>query len=158
MFSRSISVGALAALSALGVTAAVPAATTAAVYHRPIVSVGASQSSNWSGYGQGTLEQGGTQFHSITGTWVVPTATLRHPGQEHSSDWIGIGGGCVNADCSVTDNTLIQAGTEQDATNTGGRYNAWWEIIPGAEHAHPPLQGAPRRHDRGDDRGDHDEQ
>jgi hypothetical protein len=130
VFARCISVSALIAGSALGFSAAPPAAGAAAVFHRPLISVGASQSSNWSGYNQGTLEQGGTQFHSISSTWVVPTATLRHAGQEHSSNWIGIGGGCVNADCSVTDSTLIQAGTEQDVSSKGAHYSAWWEIIP----------------------------
>src|SRR5919204_2776605 len=50
----------------------------------------------------------------------------------YSSDWIGIGGGCVDAGCLVTDNTLIQTGTEQDV-DAGGRvsYGAWWEVIPG---------------------------
>jgi hypothetical protein len=63
----------------------------------------------------------------------VPTASSHTKGQdEFSSDWIGIGGGCVDANCMVGDNTLIQTGTEQDAPATGGsEYSAWWEIIPG---------------------------
>jgi hypothetical protein len=61
----------------------------------------------------------------------VPTATAApNRSRGHSSSWIGIGGGCVNADCSVTDSTLIQAGTEQDITPKGAHYDAWWEIIP----------------------------
>ena len=66
------------------------------------------------------------------GTWTVPTAVQHRKGEaESSSAWIGIGGGCVDASCTVTDNTLIQAGTEQDV-NANGRalYSAWWEIIP----------------------------
>ena len=78
------------------------------------------QSSNWFGYNQGSLEQGGTLFNSITGDWTVPTATQHTAGQdEYSSDWIGIGGGCVDAGCTVGDNTLIQTGTEQDVTAAG---------------------------------------
>jgi hypothetical protein len=96
----------------------------------------ASQSNNWSGYNQGSLEQGGTPpklFSSIGGDWTVPTATAHTAGQaEYSSDWIGIGGGCVDSGCTVTDSTLIQTGTEQDVDASGNAsYSAWWEIIPG---------------------------
>ena len=92
-----------------------------------------NQSSNWFGYNQGTLEQGNKLFNSITGNWTVPTASQHGSGQaEFSSDWIGIGGGCVDASCMVTDNTLIQTGTEQDvAANGSTSYSAWWEVIPG---------------------------
>jgi hypothetical protein len=91
-----------------------------------------NQSSNWFGYQQGTLEQGSTLFNSITGDWTVPTVTVHDPAQdEYSSDWIGIGGGCVDAGCTAGDNTLIQTGTEQDVT-AGGQtsYSAWWELVP----------------------------
>jgi Peptidase A4 family len=92
----------------------------------------ANQSSNWYGYNQGTLEQGGKQFHSIAGNWTVPTATQHTRGQaEFSSTWIGIGGGCVDAKCRVGDTTLIQTGTEQDVSKSGAAsYSAWWEVIP----------------------------
>jgi len=102
------------------------------LFHRPIVRVGANQSNNWSGYNQGSLERGGVQFHSVSGTWTVPTATQHTPGEaEFSASWLGIGGGCVDANCMVTDATLIQAGTEQDVDAAGhASYGAWWEIIP----------------------------
>jgi hypothetical protein len=96
-------------------------------------SLNANQSSNWFGYNQGSLELGGKQFNAITGDWTVPAATQHVAGQEEfSSDWIGIGGGCVDTACTVTDNTLIQAGTESDVDAAGNAsYSAWWEIIPG---------------------------
>jgi hypothetical protein len=99
---------------------------------KPGARANASQSNNWFGYNQGTLEQGSKQFHSISGDWTVPTATQHTPGQaENSSDWIGIGGGCVNADCSLTDSTLIQTGIEQDVDATGkASYSAWYELVP----------------------------
>ena len=92
----------------------------------------ANQSNNWFGYNQGTLEQGTKLFSSITGDWTVPTATQHTAGQdESSSDWIGIGGGCIDANCTVTDNTLIQTGTEQDVDASGkASYSAWWELVP----------------------------
>jgi hypothetical protein len=91
-----------------------------------------NQSSNWFGYNQGALEQGGKLFNSITGDWTVPTASQHTSGQaESSSDWIGIGGGCVDAGCTVTDPTLIQTGTEQDVASNGtASYSAWWELVP----------------------------
>jgi hypothetical protein len=109
-----------------------PAAATPQLFHRPIVRVGANQSNNWSGYNQGTLEKGGTQFHHVSGTWVVPTATQNVAGEaEYSASWVGIGGGCVDANCTVGDVTLIQAGTSQDVDPSGAaRYSARWEIIP----------------------------
>jgi len=109
-----------------------PAIAAAVRFNRPIVAVNANQSNNWSGYNQGALEQGGKLFSGITGDWTVPTATQHTAGEdEFSSSWIGIGGGCVDAGCTVTDNTLIQLGTEQDvAANGVASYSAWWEIIP----------------------------
>jgi hypothetical protein len=103
-----------------------------AIFHRPIVSVAANQSSNWSGYNQGTIEQGGKMFNHVTGDWIVPTATAHTKGTAaFSSTWVGIGGGCVDASCVVTDATLIQAGTEQDVDAAGhASYSAWWELIP----------------------------
>jgi hypothetical protein len=94
--------------------------------------VNTNQSNNWSGYNQGTLEQGSKLFSSIGGDWTVPTATQHTAGEaEDSADWIGIGGGCVDSGCTVTDNTLIQTGTEQDVSSSGAAsYSAWWEIIP----------------------------
>jgi len=93
-----------------------------------------SQSSNWSGYNQGILDTQ-TPFSSISGQWVVPTATQHTAGQaEDSATWIGVGGGCLNSTCSATDATLIQAGTEQDVSASGqASYDAWYEIIPAPE-------------------------
>ena len=122
----------------------VPAGASAgsvAMFHRPIVAIGANQSSNWSGYNQGTIEQGGEQFHAVTGVWRVPTATQHAPNEaEYSSSWVGIGGGCVDANCDIGDTTLIQAGTEQDVDKSGvASYSAWWEIIPEPATTIPSL-------------------
>jgi peptidase A4-like protein len=97
--------------------------------------VNTNQSNNWSGYNIGAAypgEPAGVRFTSISGEWIVPTARQHKPGRaEHSATWVGIGGGCVTDNCQVTDNTLIQAGTEQDVSKAGkASYSAWWEIIP----------------------------
>ena len=98
----------------------------------PHLRANTNQSSNWFGYNQGTLEQGSKLFNSITGDWTVPTATQHTAGQaENSSDWIGIGGGCVDSGCTATDSTLIQTGTEQDVSSSGApSYSVWWELVP----------------------------
>jgi hypothetical protein len=95
--------------------------------------VNAGQSNNWFGYSEGALDAGGGLFHSIAGNWTVPQARQHLKGQaEDSSDWIGIGGGCVNSGCGASDATLIQTGTEQDVSAGGTpSYSAWWEVIPG---------------------------
>lgn len=135
MHSRTLCASLLGIAVALLAAAASAGAGSTLSSHGQLLRVRANtnQSSNWFGYNQGTLEQGGTLFNSITGDWTVPTASLHAPAQdEYSSDWIGIGGGCVDAGCTVTDNTLIQTGTEQDVSAAGQTsYSAWWEIIPG---------------------------
>jgi len=92
----------------------------------------ANQSGNWFGYGEGSLERGGKLFTSISATWKVPTARQHQRGAAaDSATWLGIGGGCVDAGCLITDSTLIQTGTEQDVAASGkAHYSAWWEIVP----------------------------
>jgi hypothetical protein len=123
------------ALAACAVGTASAAALTAhgqKLHLAPGLHLNANQSNNWFGYNQGALEQGGKLFNSISGQWTVPTASQHTAGQaEASSDWIGIGGGCVDAGCTVTDPTLIQTGTEQDVSGSGApSYSAWWELVP----------------------------
>jgi hypothetical protein len=98
---------------------------------RPIVVVEANQSFNWAGYTQGRIAKG-TTFHSIAGEWIVPKAKQRNSGEaEYSSSWIGIGGGCLDAACTLFDATLIQAGIGHDIDAAGNADSyAWWETIP----------------------------
>ncbi len=86
---------------------------------------------NWSGYAVAKYETG-SNYTSASATWVVPTATVP-PGQSagYSSSWVGIGGFCMNSICSKVDRSLIQLGTEQDASSSGvTQYYAWWETLP----------------------------
>ena len=98
---------------------------------RPIVVVGANQSFNWAGYVQGRIAKG-HDFHSVAAEWIVPKVKQRNRGvAEHSSSWIGIGGGCLDTACTLTDTTLIQAGIGHDVDEAGNaNYYAWWETIP----------------------------
>jgi hypothetical protein len=97
----------------------------------PIVVVAANQSFNWAGYMQGALEKG-TTFHSVAADWIVPKVRQHRAGEaEHSASWIGIGGGCLDTSCAVTDATLIQAGVGHDVDAAGDPdYYTWYETIP----------------------------
>ena len=98
-----------------------------------LLSFGARQSGNWSGYNLGFLSDGHKQFTQISGTWTVQTPSKHTAGvNEYSVTWVGIGGGCIDQGCLAVDGTLIQAGTGSYISSTGVRsYFAWWEIIPG---------------------------
>lgn len=95
--------------------------------------IAATRSSNWFGYNQGLPQKGGGLINSITARWTVPRARQHRRKQaEQSATWIGIGGGCIDAGCQITDPSgLIQTGTEQDVGSSGrARYSAWWELVP----------------------------
>jgi hypothetical protein len=98
-----------------------------------IVSLGAMQSSNWAGHSVSYLSNGHKFITQVSGGWTVPTATAHVAGEaEYSVNWVGIGGGCVDASCLIVDPTLIQTGTGQYVDPSGQRrYFGWWEIIPG---------------------------
>jgi len=137
--ARRLTVVVCLSLAALAVVTASASAALKLKSHGQLIhpaphslKVNANSSSNWFGYNQGTLEQGSKLFNSITGDWTVPTATQHTAGQaESSSDWIGIGGGCVDSGCTTTDSTLIQTGTEQDVSSAGAAsYSAWYELVP----------------------------
>jgi hypothetical protein len=136
--NRAAIAATLASLAGAG-SASPAGAATAPLAHGQLLhlapvhaAVNATQSQNWFGYDQGSFEQGGKLFNSISGQWTVPAAALHSAGQAgSSSDWIGIGGGCVDSGCALTDQTLIQTGTEQDVGSDGkASYSAWWEAIP----------------------------
>lgn len=89
-------------------------------------------STNWSGYAVSSSAQG--TYQSITGQWVVPTVRPSSK-RTYSSAWIGIDG--------FLNSSLIQVGTEQDASSNGTRYGAWWEILPAAETVIPNMTISP---------------
>jgi Peptidase A4 family len=113
---RAIGVAAATALCALGAAATASAATD----------VQQAQSENWSGYVSGTGGQG-TQFKSVSGSWVVPTAKCTSASQPtYSAFWIGLGG-------AGNKQALEQDGTESNCTASGSAsYYAWYELVPKA--------------------------
>ncbi len=148
------------AFATSAVAAALPSSHGQLLHLAPFhATTNATQSSNWLGYDQGSLEQGGKLFNSITGDWTVPKATPHASGQAaSSSDWIGIGGGCADSGCAVTDQTLIQTGTEQDVSSGGAAtYSAWVGGDPCAVGDHIERERRSRRSHVGVCRRDHSE-
>ena len=141
MWFRRVAAFTFSVLATAGVSVGTAASSAPAPSHRLVIPFGANKSQNWSGYNQGSQALGGVMFHQVAGDWTVPTPSQHRPGEaEYSSDWIGIGGGCVNAACTVGDNTLIQTGTEQDVASNGKRtYTAWYELIPAPETLIPSM-------------------
>jgi len=110
------------------------------------------ETSNWSGYAVANYATK-TIYSAAEGSWSVPKASYAlppsvchvyqfgtfsfqycsgsRPQWEYSSSWVGIGGYCENANCTSVDNTLIQLGTEQDASSGfATQYYAWIEMLP----------------------------
>jgi hypothetical protein len=145
LFPRSAVLAVSALTAAIGLPGAA-AGSAPLLSHHAVIRLAANESQNWSGYNQGSQARGGVLFHEVAGDWTVPTPSQHKAGQaEYSSDWIGIGGGCVNAKCTIGDNTLIQTGTEQDIARNGTRtYTAWWEIIPEPETVITTMTVHPR--------------
>jgi hypothetical protein len=89
---------------------------------------------NWSGYVLNSY-QTGQLYSSASATWQVPSVSYApYNGNsvwQYSVNWVGIGGNCQNAGCTSIDPTLIQLGTGQSASNSGGGYYyAWYELLP----------------------------
>lgn len=101
-----------AATAATGVWAASASADTVSQ---------ASVSQNWAGY-----VAGGTQYSSVSGSWVAPSATCGS-GQTYSAFWVGLGGSGNQS------SALEQTGTQADCNADGSTdYYAWYELVPAA--------------------------
>ena len=103
---------ALLAVAAAALASATTASATPGAHGQLLqVRANTNQSTNWFGYDQGSLELGGKQFNAIAGDWTVPAASQHTAGQEEfSSDWIGIGGGCIDAGVHPGDRVAIILG------------------------------------------------
>src|SRR5580658_6548090 len=128
----SLMVLATTVFGTLGGASMSPAAATVSESHAPRIPVPTTGgihaqtaknqwgARNWSGY---AIDSG--TYTSATGSWTVPTviAPTTHPRKAYfSSTWVGIDG--------FDNQSLIQAGTEQDWIGGSAFYQAWWEILP----------------------------
>jgi hypothetical protein len=80
----------------------------------------------WSGYMVASdvkidVQNRSSAVSSVSGSWIVPEV---NPSENNtfSGIWVGIGG--------YGEETLIQAGTEQEYVNDRAVYYAWYEIVP----------------------------
>lgn len=79
-------------------------------------------SHNWAGYSVASdLNNPKPLVTSINASWTVPTVSVSI-GYSYCATWIGVGG--------QFDDTLIQAGTEQNSINGQATYSAWYELLP----------------------------
>ena len=103
-----------------------------------------SNDTNWAGYIVASdLQNPQASITSISASWTVPAVTISTQ-DTFSAIWIGIGG--------FFDNTLIQAGTEQDSIQGQSEYSAWLELLPQNSFtidtlsvSPGPQRGRPRR-------------
>jgi hypothetical protein len=95
----------------------------------PADRIGATAASlNWGGYAvASSFSSPSKRVTAVYGSWIVQTVALS-ASATYSAQWIGIGG--------YFDGTLIQTGTESDATVSTTTYDAWYETLP---HAESPL-------------------
>jgi hypothetical protein len=97
--------------------AALPSAAGAAVSSQE------AMSQNWSGYVAGD-SSGSTQFSSVSGSWVQPSAKCTSS-DSYSAFWVGLGG-------SGQSQSLEQTGTQADCVGGQTQYYAWYELVPSA--------------------------
>jgi Peptidase A4 family len=118
-------------IPAVGVTAIAITALAAATASADTVATQASVSQNWAGY-----VAGGTQFSSVSGSWIQPTARCGS-GQTYSAFWVGLGGSGQSSSLEQTgsesSSSLEQTGTQANCDADGStEYYAWYELVPAA--------------------------
>jgi hypothetical protein len=78
--------------------------------------------SQWSGYIVASdMENRSPAVNSVNASWTVP-AVQHSENDTFAGVWVGIGG--------YGEETLIQAGTEQEYTDGRSAYYAWYELLP----------------------------
>ncbi|MDB5188292.1 MAG: hypothetical protein JWO50_812 [Candidatus Kaiserbacteria bacterium] len=82
--------------------------------------LGFTSSRNWAGYAMNSAPN----YTSVSGTWTIPAVPVS---SQTSGDatWVGIGG--------VSNQDLIQAGTDAIVADGSLTYEAWYEMIPDAQ-------------------------
>jgi hypothetical protein len=114
-------------ISALAVVGSIACAAAPSAASAATTDGQAASSANWSGYAAGGSSSGSsTQFSSISGSWVEPSANC-NAGQGYSAFWVGLGG------AGQASNALEQTGTEADCGSDGtSSHFAWYELVPAA--------------------------
>ena len=130
-------------ISALAVVGSIACATAPTAASAATTEGQAASSANWSGYVAGGSSSGGsTQFSSVSGSWVEPSANC-NAGQGYSAFWVGLGGSGQGP------NALEQTGTEADCGSDGSSSHfAWYELVPAAPVEAGPEHLSRRSHHR----------
>ncbi|HTT91296.1 MAG TPA: G1 family glutamic endopeptidase, partial [Acidimicrobiales bacterium] len=81
---------------------------------------------NWAG-----LEAWGDTFTGVSGQWSVPDVAETSTSAEDSSTWVGLDGDSTYDHSQ--DPPLLQLGTDSPSQDGTVSYEAWYELIPGAE-------------------------
>jgi hypothetical protein len=107
------------------------AGAVAVVYSASLFLSGSNQGDNapsslrlsqWSGYIAGSdIHNFSSVVTSVSASWTIPQVQPSE-NDTFSGVWVGIGG--------YGEDTLIQAGTEQEYIDGGATYYAWYELIP----------------------------
>jgi Peptidase A4 family len=123
-----------AALAIVPVAAALAGGGSAEARVAPVIrhaaftpsDVGATTSSNWSGYAVADAGSGATTaFSDVAGSWIQPAGSCAAGGAAYAAFWVGLGG------YSESSRALEQTGTETDCGFDGTpRYSAWYELLP----------------------------
>ena len=80
------------------------------------------RASQWSGYmAASDIQNRSSVVSSVSASWTVPEVELSE-NNTFSGVWVGIGG--------YGEETLIQAGTEQECVDGRLTYYAWYEMLP----------------------------
>ncbi len=107
---------AIAVVAVAGALAAGPVSSALAASS----DVGEATSANWSGY----VASGASQYSSVSGSWVEPSADCSS-GDGDAAFWVGLGG------ASNGSGALEQVGTQVDCSGGGsGAHYAWYELVP----------------------------
>ena len=80
-----------------------------------------ASSENWAGYVASPVN-GSSDFSSVSGSWVQPSANSS-AGDGYSAFWVGLGG-------AGQSQSLEQIGTQADVTGGQTVYYAWYELVP----------------------------
>lgn len=89
-------------------------------------------SNNWSGY---AATDG--SYTGVSAAWTVPSSTQTDRTVSADAAWVGIGG--------ISDQDLIQAGTQAVILDGHTQYTAWYELLPDTQQTVPlPLHPGDR--------------
>ena len=86
-------------------------------------------SNNWAGYAAMN-----DTYTGVSAEWIVPNSSQTSNVISADAAWVGVGG--------ITDNNLIQAGTQAIIRDGKTQYIAWYELLPDTQRVAPLVVNA----------------